>query len=190
MPEIIEIYVSTDIEADGPIPGPHSMISFASAAFSADQQLLDTFTVNLETLPGAVGHPDTMAWWAGQPAAWAASRQNLQPPASAMQQYYDWLQALSGQPVFVGYPAAFDFMFIEWYLINFVGKSPFQHSALDIRSYAMAYLQQPYTRSGKKALPVEWLEGLALTHEALDDAIQQGKLFGNLLRANTKQPHP
>jgi hypothetical protein len=26
-----EIYVSTDIEADGPIPGPHSMLSFASS---------------------------------------------------------------------------------------------------------------------------------------------------------------
>jgi 3' exoribonuclease, RNase T-like len=188
MPESIEIYVSTDIEADGPIPGPHSMISFASAAFSADQQLLDTFTVNLETLPGAVGHPDTMAWWAGQPEAWAASRQNLQSPAPAMQKYSDWLQALPGQPVFVGYPAAFDFMFIEWYLIKFVGNSPFRHSALDIRSYAMAYLKQPYNRSGKKDLPVEWLEGLSLTHEALDDAIQQGRLFGNLLQANTKQP--
>lgn len=30
-----EIYVSTDIEADGPIPGPHSMLSFASAAYLA-----------------------------------------------------------------------------------------------------------------------------------------------------------
>jgi hypothetical protein len=28
-----EIYVSTDIEADGPIPGPNSMLSFASAAY-------------------------------------------------------------------------------------------------------------------------------------------------------------
>ncbi|MFP3570803.1 exonuclease, partial [Paraburkholderia sp. SIMBA_030] len=28
---IEEIYVSTDVEADGPIPGPHSMLSFASA---------------------------------------------------------------------------------------------------------------------------------------------------------------
>ena len=29
-----EIYVSTDIEADGPIPGPNSMLSFASAAYN------------------------------------------------------------------------------------------------------------------------------------------------------------
>ncbi len=29
-----EIYISTDVEADGPIPGPHSMLSFASAAYA------------------------------------------------------------------------------------------------------------------------------------------------------------
>jgi hypothetical protein len=27
-----EIYISTDIEADGPIPGPHSMLSIGAAA--------------------------------------------------------------------------------------------------------------------------------------------------------------
>ena len=31
-----EIYVSTDVEADGPVPGPHSMLSFASAAYLPD----------------------------------------------------------------------------------------------------------------------------------------------------------
>ena len=57
-----EIYVSTDVEADGPIPGPHSMLSFASAAFRADKTLVSTFTANLETLPGAQGDPATLAW--------------------------------------------------------------------------------------------------------------------------------
>jgi len=57
-----EIYVSTDIEADGPIPGPHSMLSFASAAYSADKQVVGTFTANLDTLPGAEPHPRTVEW--------------------------------------------------------------------------------------------------------------------------------
>jgi hypothetical protein len=179
-----EIYVSTDIESDGPIPGPHSMLSFASAAYNPDKQLVATFTANLETLPGATGHPQTMNWWSTQPEAWAASRQNLQLPQQAMQAYHTWLTALPGKPVLVGYPAAFDFMFIYWYLINFVGDSPFDHSALDIRSYAMSFLKQPYGQSGKKDLPIEWLEDLPLTHLALDDAMQQGRLFCNLLQAN------
>jgi hypothetical protein len=40
----MEIYVSTDIEADGPIPGSYSMLSFASAAFSEERELIDNFT--------------------------------------------------------------------------------------------------------------------------------------------------
>ncbi len=60
---MIEVYVSTDVETDGPIPGPHSMLSVGSAAYLADKTLIGTFSVNLETLPGATGHPETMVWW-------------------------------------------------------------------------------------------------------------------------------
>ena len=64
-----EIYVSTDIEADGPIPGPNSMLSFGSAAFLADGTMIGTFSRNLETLEGAVADPDTAKWWLTQPEA-------------------------------------------------------------------------------------------------------------------------
>lgn len=46
-----EIYMSTDVETDGPIPGPHSMLSIGSAAYTADKQLVATFSANLHTLP-------------------------------------------------------------------------------------------------------------------------------------------
>jgi hypothetical protein len=35
-----EIYISTDVEADGPIPGPHSMLSMGAAAFREDKTLI------------------------------------------------------------------------------------------------------------------------------------------------------
>ena len=38
-----EIYVSTDVEADGPIPGPNSMLSFGSAAYTGGKELIGTF---------------------------------------------------------------------------------------------------------------------------------------------------
>ena len=47
---------------------------------------------------------------------------------------------LPGWPVFVAYPARFDFLFVCWYLMPFVGESPLSHSALDMKSYAMAVL--------------------------------------------------
>ena len=180
-----EIYLSTDVETDGPIPGPHSMLSLGSAAYTADKQLIATFSANLETLPDATGHPDTMAWWATQPEAWAACRTDLEAPQAAMQRYLIWIDSLPGKPVFVGYPVAFDFLFVYWYLIRFAGRSPFSHSALDIKTYAMALLKLPYRDSSKRRMPREWFDPLPHTHIAVDDAIAQGALFCNMLKANS-----
>lgn len=179
-----EIYVSTDIEADGPIPGIYSMLSFGSAAFLPDKTLISTFAANLETLPEAVTHPKTMQWWAAHPEAWEACRQNLQKPEQAMKAYLQWLKGLPGQPVFVAYPAAFDFMFIYWYLIRFTGESPFSHAALDIKTYAMALLKTPYRESTPKNMPPLWFDSNRHSHVALEDAIEQGALFCNMLAAN------
>lgn len=176
-----EIYVSTDIEADGPIPGPNSMLSFASAAYRADQTLVGTFEANLELLPGAVGDPKTMAWWATQPVAWAACRQNCREPGQVMPEYVTWLKALPGRPVFVGYPAAYDFLFVYWYLMRFAGESPFSHSALDIKTYAMAVLGRDYRDSVKRNMPAAWFDDQPHTHVALDDAKGQGTLFCKML---------
>jgi hypothetical protein len=172
-----EIYVSTDIEADGPIPGPHSMLSFGSAAFDANGRLLNTFAANLELLEGASPSPATMEFWKGNPAAWNATRVDCQAPSVAMPAYSAWLKTLPGKPVFVGYPAAFDFMFVYWYLMRFAGESPFSHSALDIKTYAMATLRLPYRESTKRNMPRRWKGAIPHTHVALDDAIEQGKVF-------------
>jgi hypothetical protein len=182
-----EVYVSTDVETDGPIPGPHSLLSFASAAYLGDKTLLRTFSANLHVLPGATGHPATMAWWEGQPEAWAAARSNLQDPAEVMPAYVAWLKALPGTPVFVAYPAAFDFMFVYWYLIRFAGESPFSFSALDVKTYAMALLRKEYRQAVKRNMPRRWFDPLPHTHCALDDAIEQGALFCNMLAENLQK---
>lgn len=180
-----EIYVSTDVETDGPIPGPNSMLSFGSAAFTANGTLYDTFTANLEQLPGASPDPKTADWWASQPEAWKSCRENLKDPCSAMVSYRNWLKSLPGKPVFVGFPASFDFMFVYWYLIKFTGESPFSFSALDGKTYAMALLKKGYKDSVKRNYPRNWFpkEGTH-THVALEDAIEQGVVFCNMLQAN------
>lgn len=178
----VEIYVSTDVEADGPIPGLNSMLSFGSAAYLEDKTLIGTFSVNLETLPEAKPHPKTMDWWQKQPDAWNDCRKNLVAPGKAMKDYLAWLKSLPGKPVFVGYPASYDFMFVYWYLIRFSGESPFSHSALDIKTLAFALLKRGYRKSTKSNMPDRWFDKCAHTHRALDDAIEQGALFCNMLK--------
>lgn len=186
----VEVYVSTDIEADGPIPGPHSMLSLASAAFLADKTLVGTFTRNLELLPDAKPHPKTAAFWQAQPEAWAACRSDPQPPQRALPEYAGWLQRLPGRPVFVGYPATYDFMFVYWYLMRFVGESPFSHSGLDIKTFAMSLLGTDYRACTKRRMPRRWFDEQPHTHVALDDALEQGALFCNMLREWKERREP
>jgi hypothetical protein len=101
-----------------------------------------------------------------------------------MPRYAKWLRELPGRIVFVGQPVGFDFMWVYWYLMRFVGDSPFGHSALDVKTYAMALLKRPYRECVKHALPAEWSDGLPHTHVALDDAREQGAMFVNMLRHN------
>lgn len=179
-----EVFISVDIEADGPIPGPHSMLSIGASAFrSNDLSATGKFVANLELLPGAIGHPDTMAWWKTQPEAYMRCRANQQDPGAAMNYFVRWVELLGDKPVFVGYPASYDFMFVYWYLIRFVGRSPFSHSALDIKTLAMTMLGTGYRESTKKAMPKRWFEGCQPhTHESGDDAHEQGVLLCNMLR--------
>jgi hypothetical protein len=181
-----ELYFSFDIEADGPIPGPNSMLSLGVAAFTEDGKRVDTFSANLHLLEGATPDPDTMEWWKKQPDAWEACRKDLQSPSTAMNALSDWIAATcrktNTRAVFVGYPATYDFMFVYWYLIRFTGRSPFSHSGLDIKTLAFAMLKKGYRVSTKKYMPRRWFSKHPHNHVAVDDAIGQGDLFCNMLR--------
>lgn len=183
-----ETYVSVDIEADGPIPGPHSMLSLGAVAFSDDGDELASFSVNLQTLPDANGHPDTMKWWKSQPEAWAACRVDVKDPAVAMPEFAAWAKALPGKPVFVGYPVVFDFMFVHWYLHRLTGGSPFSHSALDMKTLAHTLLGGHFRDATKRHMPRAWFAAEAgHKHVAIDDAREQGLLFCAMLRESRRR---
>lgn len=182
-----ELYVSTDIETNGPVAGKHAILSIGSAAFTADKQLLTTFSANLEAPLDTAPDEHTMRWWATQPEAWAACLKNPEAPAEAMARYMAWLKALPGKLVFVAYPAAFDFPFVLWYLNRYVGDNPFGYSVIDIKTFAMAMLRKPYRECGKASMPIEWFDPVPHTHVALDDAIEQGRLFCNMLERNRNE---
>jgi hypothetical protein len=163
------------------------MLSFASVAFRLDKTILGTFERNLELLPQAKQDPKTMAFWQTQPEAWQACRSNLVSPTIAMREYCEWLKSLPEKPVCVAHPVGFDFTFIHWYLYEFAGESPFFPAGLDIASYAMAVLDQPFTRSHRPHLPKEWIDAnVPHSHKAIDDALGHALMFCNIVAANRK----
>lgn len=177
-----EFYISVDVETDGPIPGPNSMLSMGAAAFDNSGKLVGTFSTNLEQLPEAKPDPSTMEWWATQPEAWSACRLDPVLPRRAMAEFIGFAEHFKsfGRLAFVAYPAGFDFTFVYWYLMRFVGRSPFSFSAIDIKTLASAVLDCDYTQATKRNWPKEWKSKRPHTHVALDDAIAQGEEFFNI----------
>ena len=180
-----ETYICLDIETDGPSPGQYSMLSFGSVAFRLNKTVLATFERNLELLPGAKQDPKTMHFWENQPDAWQACRGNLVSPKDAMQEYCAWLKTFPEPRVCVAHPVGFDFTFIHWYLHEFAGESPFFPAGLDVASYAMAVLDQPFSQSHRPYLPREWIDsGIPQNHKAIDDALGHAMMFCNIVAAN------
>jgi hypothetical protein len=136
----MEVYVNTAVETDGPIPGPHSMLRFASTAFGVDGRPLDVFAATLAPLAGASVDPESMAWRAEHSEAWRSAKGGPRNPAEVMPEYVAWLRRLPGQPVFVGTPAGVGLVFVYWYLIRFAGERPASTAGQDVRSYATAVL--------------------------------------------------
>jgi hypothetical protein len=153
------------------------MLSIGAAAFAENGKMLGTFSRNLHTLEGAKPHPDTQAWWDRHLDAYAKTRVDLVSPERAMLDFDEWVCRLALIPVFVAYPAGFDFTFVYWYMMRFVGKSPFAFSALDIKSYAMAKLGTPFRETVKGNMPPSWFPREPHSHVAVEDAIEQGCLF-------------
>ena len=50
-----------------------------------------------------------------------------------------------------------------------------------MKSFAMALLKCDYREAVKRNMPRYWFDPLPHTHKALDDAIEQGALFCNML---------
>lgn len=188
--KLTDVYLSTDIEADGHLPGRNSMLSFAAAALDIDRKIINTFSRNLNTLPYAEQCPETMTFWARFPEAYALTRENCIDPAQALIEFRDWSNGLKvhGPPIFMVYPGRFDMRFIDWYSLSFINESLLGRSSIDLKTYAYATMKIPFRRCVKKNFPKKWFTNRPHTHVAIDDAIEQGELGVNMIRHNLGLP--
>ena len=82
----------------------------------------------------------------------------------------------------VAFPAAYDAMWVQWYLPRFIGDDPFRRRAIDIKTLAMVAMGTGYRATMKSSLPGHWRPTTKHTHIAVEDAIEQGELFMNIVR--------
>lgn len=169
------------------------MWSLGAVAFGWDSEtrwrISHMFSVNIENLEGAAPDAETMrVFWAKQPVAWAKAKENQVSPSVAMQQFAGWLKDVKTHwngryCTGVAGPAGFDFPFVRYYMLKFLGHSrPFNHRCDDMRSRAATVLRIPYAEAGKAAYPRHWFKDkLPHTHVALEDALEQASLYMRMM---------
>lgn len=186
-----ETYISVDIEANGPIPGPNSMLSLAAAAITLDKVIVEQFEVNLVELDGAKAHPETTKFWRKNQGAYEATRTNIIQPRVAMRNFHHWLKTIEDNypnPIFVGHPVTFDFMWVNWYLNYFVGENVLGWAGFDIKTAISIQAKLPYRGSTKRTMPAAFRSSHPHTHIAMDDAIEQGEIAVNIIRESYGLP--
>jgi DNA polymerase III epsilon subunit-like protein len=180
MPRMLtpEALVSVDVEASGPSPATGSLLSIGACLVDEPSE-----GVYLELKP-LTDRP----WLADSEAIHGLSRAHLEEegldPAEALGRLESWLdRACAGrQPVFVGFNAPFDWMFVADYFWRYLGRNPFGISALDLKSYYMARAGVATWEETRK-VHVNARLGLDAdhNHHALDDAREQAELARMLL---------
>ncbi len=128
-----EMLVSVDIETSGPSPSTGSMLSIGACLVDDPSVFL-----YLELVPDAALPWDEDAERIHQLDRARLEREGLAPDA-AMAALSDWLKrnCADRRPVFVGFNAPFDWMFVSDYFWRHLGHNPFGVSALDLKSYYM-----------------------------------------------------
>lgn len=171
-----ERYISVDVETSGPIPGDYSMLTLGACSVN-DPAV--TFYRELKPISDAY-----------IPEALKVSGLSMErlleegtEPGEAMADFRTWIEetAAPSTPVMVGFNAAFDWSFVNWYFAHFKHDNPFGIAPIDIKAYYMGLAGTTWADTRSSRLPEEFQIRTERAHNALDDAIAQGVSFVRML---------
>jgi hypothetical protein len=184
----VDAYFSADVETDGPIPGPFSMLSFAlvyagsfdGKTFGRPQQYDRVLYKELKPISEEFQQEALLVN--------RLDRSRLciegEPPDVAMTEAARWINRCAGRakPVLVAYPLSFDWSWLYWYFIRFSSLgSPFEYSrCFDIKTALAVKSGIPIADAGRSKLQASLRPHRKHTHHAIDDAIEQAEIFANI----------
>jgi hypothetical protein len=184
----VDAYFSADVETDGPIPGPFSMLSFAivyagsfdGVEFKRPSEYEHVFYRELR--------PISEKFQQEALRVNGLNRERLVAegtfPQTAMVEAGRWIKHIAGaaKPVLVAYPLSFDWTWLYWYFIQFSDEgSPFEYSrCFDIKTALAVKAQIPISSASRSKLEAPLRSQREHTHHAIDDAIEQAEIFANI----------
>lgn len=175
-----QLYLSIDVEADGPCAGINSMLSLGIAGFTVDKGIVFEWEKNMFPLSGCTADKETMKWWSKKEndVAFKYVLSNRVSAQNAFVELFSKIRELKKtyEITVVGWPINYDWQWINYYFHRFVKQNPLGFSARCIASYG-------WGKTGSKTIDYAKFADPKYqhTHKALDDAKEQGALFINLL---------
>jgi Exonuclease len=153
-----------DVEADGPIPGDYSMISFG--AIIVEPSLSKTFYTQLK--------PISERWIPEALQVSGFTREEtltFEEPQSAMEKFALWIEVeSSGRAFFISDNNGFDWQFINWYFHHFCGKNPFGHTSSNLGSLYKGVVKDTFVN-------FKHMRKTEHTHHPLDDVRGNAEAF-------------
>jgi hypothetical protein len=184
----VDSYFSADVETDGPIPGPFSILSFALVyAGSFDGRHFQR-PGNYEERLYKELRPISENFEPEALRVNGLDRARLclegETPEKAMTEACRWVKRIAGtaQPVLVAYPLSFDWSWLYWYFIRFsTDGSPFAYSrCFDIKTALAVKAVIPISAASRSRIDPSLRSRHPHTHHAVDDAIAQAEIFANV----------
>jgi hypothetical protein len=183
-----DIYFSADVETDGPIPGPYSILSFALVYAGSFDGLNFKRPEKYDRVFYRELKPISNSFQEEAMAVNGLDRDRLClegiTPQQAMTEAFQWIMANAGgaKPVLVAYPLSFDWTWLYWYFIQFCRDgSPFDYSrCFDIKTAVAVKAGIPISEAGRSRLDSTLSSKRQHTHHAVDDAIEQAEIFANV----------
>lgn len=184
----VDVYFSADVETDGPIPGPYSMLSFAlvyAGRFDGQRfQRPDAYDIHFYREL----RPISVEFQAEALAVNGLDRERLKlhgaDPNAAMTDAAEWVESVAdgASPVLVAFPLSFDWTWLYWYFVKYSKSgSPFEHSrCFDLKTAYAVKARAPVAASGKSQLSPHLRALRPHTHNALQDAKEQAEIFANV----------
>lgn len=151
--------IIVDVEADGPVPGLYSMVSFGAVILS--ENLDKTFYAQCRPIVGADWNPDALE------VAGHTREETLTfpDPKIAMENFAKWIENNSkGRPIFWADNNGFDFAMINYYFWAYYGSNPFGWSSQNINSLYKGITRDLYCS-------FKHLRKTKHTHHPVDDAM-------------------
>ena len=172
-----EIYISVDIEASGPVPPAFSMLALGAVVVGDPK---NAFYAELKPI-GTQAVPEAMNV-IGKALEYFLLKGR--DPKGVIEEFNTWVSEVSrgGRPVLVGFNAAFDWAFVNWYFHEYIGRNPFGIAPLDIKAYYMGLSGCAWQETRSSKIPKRFKGPTQQTHNALDDAKSQAEMFERMQR--------